>query len=169
MAGSEIAVVGALADAFDAHWVTGAPARTIQCPGNGSIKLSRFAHPDEAAHRAFGIACGGVDQHPGHLRMGLGEVDPFTKRGRAVSAVEYELTDQHVREGVEQNETWGGVVGVNLTTLCLSLQIPIHLPQPLLVDRPKGPASLGEALIVEDEKDAFAAHDDGRQPVPLRP
>ena len=79
MAGGKIAVARALPDALDAHRVAGAPARSIECPGDCSIKLSWFAHPDEATHRAFGVACGGVDQHPGHLWMSLGEVDPFTK------------------------------------------------------------------------------------------
>lgn len=93
MAGGEIAVVGALAGALDAHGVSGAPARSIERPGDCSVELAWFAHPDEATHRAFGIACGGVDQDSRHLGMCLGEVDPFTKRGRAVSAVEHELAD----------------------------------------------------------------------------
>ena len=53
---------------------------------------------------------------------------------------------------------------MNLSTLCLCLQIPIHLPQPLLVDRSKVPAPLDEALAVEDQEDALATHDCARRP-----
>jgi len=72
-------------------------------------------------------------------------------------------------EGVEQNQTWGSVVGVNLTTLCLRLQIPIHLLQPFLVDCSKVRIPLSEALVVEDQENSFATHDHGRQPVALSP
>ncbi len=137
MAGGKIAVVGALADALNANRVTGTPAGSIERPGDCSVELSWFAHPDEATHRPFGISCSGVDQDSRHLWMCVGKVDTFTKRGRPVSAVEHKLTDQYVRESVEQNKTWGGVVGMNLSTLCLRLQIPIYLPQPLLMDRSK--------------------------------
>ena len=60
-------------------------------------------------------------------------------------------------------------IGVNLTTLCLSLQIPIHLLQPFLVDCSKVRIPLSEALVVEDQENSFATHDHGRQPVALSP
>ena len=55
-----------------------------------------------------------------------------------------------MRKSMEQNETGGSIVGMNLTTLCLRLKIPIHLLQSLLVDRPKVRIPLSEALVVED-------------------
>jgi hypothetical protein len=58
---------------------------------------------------------------------------------------------------------------VNLTTLCLSLQIAIHLPQPLLVDGAIVRAPLSEALVVEDQEDALATNDHCGQPVSLSP
>ena len=101
MAGGKIAAVGALSNALDANRVTGAPAGPIERPGDCSVELSWFAHPNKPPHRAFGISCSGVDQDSRHLGMCLGKVDPFAKRGRAVSAVEHKLTDQYVRESVE--------------------------------------------------------------------
>src|SRR5689334_9555495 len=120
-------------------------------------ELFGLAERDEAAEGSLTVRRRRVEQNAGHRLVANGGVDPLPNGGGGVPALEGQLADQRVGEGVEQDVSLGGPPGLRVEFATLSPQavsgtqalVALGVAIPLL--------PISDRSLREPQEDPFAA------------
>src|SRR5262245_32829906 len=105
MARRPVQLVAVANEMVRAQRVRRASAHLVQRTPNVPTELVRFAECAKPTQRAFAISGCRVNQHPGHwvAVCGILRVDSFGDGGTGVAALNGQLANQGVSEGVQQD------------------------------------------------------------------